>query len=211
MHPCVQTPAEWPEQSAVTRKCVVTFSPSFADWTGWWLTHIKQLKLNKHPQGGKIDWNAIINLWKLSGCDRLLMMDGMTVLGLSWAFMHEMQGPNPCLWHRYPCLLPASNDSTYIVCQLKVFLACQLVVHSFNQLQDLQQKAQITKIKVKLLHLRYWYSNSTENTVANFCFPSPLFKMTFIHFFFLVNHQDRSEYILQKISSNPIKTDHIHI
>lgn len=32
------------------------------------------------------------------------------------------------------------NLHTYIVCQLKVLLACQLIVHSFNQLQDLQER-----------------------------------------------------------------------
>lgn len=48
------------------------------------------------------------------------------------------------------------------MCQLKVLLACQLIVHSFNQLQDLQKKKKKKKEKfpgtmldsaVTLLHL----------------------------------------------------------
>lgn len=35
---------------------------------------------------------------------------------------------------------------TYIVCQLKIFLTCQLVMHTFNKVQYLKQK--IKKLKM---------------------------------------------------------------
>lgn len=76
------------------------------------------------------------------------MMDVTTVLGLSPERPRmACEYPNTCIWSRYP--LRQNKTWTYIVCQLKVLLTCQLIVHSFNQLQDLQQWVEHRKREVQ--------------------------------------------------------------
>lgn len=52
-----------------------------------------------------------------------------------------------------------------MVCQLKVLLARQLVVHPFDQLHDLQNKKASGTKKVQQLHIKHWHSPFAENAV----------------------------------------------
>lgn len=85
---------------------------------------------------------------------------------------------------------------TYIVCQLEVLLARQLIVHSFNQIQDLQERKgrRYLHCCIVIPQIKK-YSICKENTVNNLCFCSIVIETVLSCFpqTFLISHNDSSE------------------